>query len=285
MLAHANKSTNDISKKAARTSGTNTSVIAPGETPLGKKALDKSVDDISKKATSTSGPNTFVIAPGETPLGKKALEKPSTISKRQGKKLAENKISTPRTTGKKALEKQSAISKLQEKKLAKNKSSTPPTAGKQALKKPSSAISKQQKKKIVVNKTSKMPTRKRSERNTKKHPWAMTNPKRSEKNTKKNPWSMVNPYYQFRKSILSDDDLKMVVPPYTRDLHTFYMEHAKSDDESLIMAALRPETNAWPKRGDKSSNRLMQIHVPLNDLYDLFNLDALDLVLLRCFIP
>jgi hypothetical protein len=41
---------------------------------------DKSVDNISKKAVGTSGLNTSVIAPGETPLGKKALEKPSTIS-------------------------------------------------------------------------------------------------------------------------------------------------------------------------------------------------------------
>jgi hypothetical protein len=41
---------------------------------------DKSVDDISKKAVGTSGPNTSAIAPGETPLGKKALEKPSAIS-------------------------------------------------------------------------------------------------------------------------------------------------------------------------------------------------------------
>jgi hypothetical protein len=100
----------------------------------------------------TSGPNTSVIGPGETPLGKKALEKPSAISNQQGKKLAENNISTPRTTGKKSLEKPSAVSKLQEEKLAKNKSSTPPTAGKQALKKPYSAISKQQKKEIAVNK-------------------------------------------------------------------------------------------------------------------------------------
>jgi hypothetical protein len=102
---------------------------------------DKSVGDISKKVVGTSEPSTSVIAPGETPLGKKALEKPLAISNQQGKKLAENKISTPSTTGKKSLEKLSAISKLQEEKLAKNKSSTPPTAGKQALKKPSSAIS------------------------------------------------------------------------------------------------------------------------------------------------
>jgi hypothetical protein len=103
---------------------------------------DKSVDDILKKVVGTSAPNTSVIAPGETPLGNKALEKPLAISNQQGKKLAENKISTPRTAGKKSLEKPSAISKLQEEKLAKNKSSTPPTVGKQALKKPSSAISK-----------------------------------------------------------------------------------------------------------------------------------------------
>jgi hypothetical protein len=127
---------------------------------------DKYVDDISKKVVGTSQPNTSIIAPGETPLSKKALEKPSAISNQQGKKLAKNKISTPRTIGKKSLEKPSAISKLQEQKLAKNKSSTLPTVGKQALKKPSSAISKQQEKKIDVNKTSKMPTTKRSERNT-----------------------------------------------------------------------------------------------------------------------
>jgi hypothetical protein len=105
---------------------------------------DKYVDDTLKKVVGTSGPNTSIISPGETPLGKKALEKPSAISNQQGKKLVENKISTPCTVGKKSLEKPSAISKLQEEKLAKNKISTPPTAGKQALKKPSTTISKQQ---------------------------------------------------------------------------------------------------------------------------------------------
>jgi hypothetical protein len=63
----------------------------------------KSVDDISKKVVGTFGPNTSVIALSETPLGKNALEKPSAISNQQGKKLAENKISTPRTVGKKSL--------------------------------------------------------------------------------------------------------------------------------------------------------------------------------------
>jgi hypothetical protein len=107
------------------------------------------------------------------------------FTNQQGKKLAENKFSTPRTAGKKSLEKPSAISKLQEEKLAKNKSSTPPTVGKQALKKPSSAISKQQEKEIAINKTFNRPTRKQSKRNTKENPWYMTNPKRSERNTEK----------------------------------------------------------------------------------------------------
>jgi hypothetical protein len=52
---------------------------------------NKSIDDILKKVVGTSGPNTSVIAPGETPplLGNKALEKPSsTISKHKEKKLA-----------------------------------------------------------------------------------------------------------------------------------------------------------------------------------------------------
>jgi hypothetical protein len=47
-----------------------------------------------KKVVGTFGPNTFVIAPGETPLGKKALEKPSAISNQQGKKLAEKNLYT-----------------------------------------------------------------------------------------------------------------------------------------------------------------------------------------------
>jgi hypothetical protein len=55
---------------------------------------NKSVDDTLKKVVGTFGPNTFVIAPGETPLGKKALEKPSAISNQQGKKLAEKNLYT-----------------------------------------------------------------------------------------------------------------------------------------------------------------------------------------------
>jgi hypothetical protein len=57
------------------------------------------------------------------------------------------------------------------------------------------------------------------------------------------------------------------------------MQCGKLDDASDIMVALRPGTNAWLKR-DESSNTLQQIPVQLSDLYDLFNLDALDLTLL-----
>jgi hypothetical protein len=91
----------------------------------------------------------------------------------------------------------------------------------------------------------------------------MTNPKQSESDTEKNPWAMA--------------------APFTRKLHTFYMQHGKSDDASDIMVALGPGTNAWLKR-DESSNTLQLLPVQLSDLYDLFNLDALDLTLLRCFI-
>jgi hypothetical protein len=157
------------------------------------------------------------------------------------------KISTPHTTGKKSLVKPSAISKLLEEKLAINKSSTPPTAGKQALKKPSSAIPKQQKKEIVVNKTSRRPTRKRSKRNTKENRGYMTNPKQPESDTEKNPWAMDNPNYKFGKSRLTDGDLKKAAP-FTRNLHKFYIQRGKSDDNSQIMVALRPQSSAWYPR-------------------------------------
>jgi hypothetical protein len=93
---------------------------------------------------------------------------------------------------------------------------------------------------------------------------------------------MVNPSYKFVKILLSDDDLKNSAP-CTRELHTFYVECGKLDDHSDIMVELLPGTSAWPK-SDESSNGLEQIPMQLSDLYDLFNLDALDLTLLCCFI-
>jgi hypothetical protein len=93
---------------------------------------------------------------------------------------------------------------------------------------------------------------------------------------------MANPNYKFGKNFLSDGDLKKAAP-FTRKLHTFYMQRGASDDASDIMVALGPRTNAWLKR-DGSSNALQQMPVQLRDLYDLFNLYALDITLLRCFI-
>jgi hypothetical protein len=61
------------------------------------------------------------------------------------------------------------------------------------------------------------------------------------------------------------------------------MQRGASDDASDIMVALGPRTNAWMKR-DESSNALQQMPVQLSDLYDLFNLNALDMTLLHCFI-
>jgi hypothetical protein len=110
----------------------------------------------------------------------------------------------------------------------------------------------------------------------------MTNPKQSESDTEKNPRAMASPNYKFGKNILSDGDLKKVAP-FTRKLHTFYMQRGASDDAFDIMVALGPRTNAWLKR-DESSNALQQMPVQLSDLYDLFNLDALDMTLLCYFI-
>jgi hypothetical protein len=58
---------------------------------------------------------------------------------------------------------------------------------------------------------------------------------------------MDNPNYKFRKSLLTDGDLKKVAP-FTRKLHKFYMQRGKSDDDSDIMVALRFDSNAWPLR-------------------------------------
>jgi hypothetical protein len=65
---------------------------------------------------------------------------------------------------------------------------------------------------------------------------------------------MANPNYKFGKNILSDGDLKKAAP-FTTKLHTFYMQRGKSDDDSNIMVAVRPRTNAWLKR-DESSTEL-----------------------------
>jgi hypothetical protein len=108
----------------------------------------------------------------------------------------------------------------------------------------------------------------------------MTNSNQSKRDIEKNPWAMDNPNYKFEKSFLSDGDLKKAAP-FTRKLHKFYMQRGKSDDDSHIMVALRPETSAWPPRW---SNGLQQPPMQLSDSYDLFNLDALDLTVLRCFI-
>jgi hypothetical protein len=93
---------------------------------------------------------------------------------------------------------------------------------------------------------------------------------------------MANPNYKFGKNILSDGNLKKAAP-FTRKLHTFYIQRGESDDASDIMVALGRRTNAWLKR-DESSNALQQMPVQLSDLYDLFNLNALDRTLLHCFI-
>jgi hypothetical protein len=62
---------------------------------------------------------------------------------------------------------------------------------------------------------------------------------------------MVNPNYKFGMSHLSDDYLKKAAPCF-KELHTFYMQCGKLDDDSDIIVALWPGTNAWPKTDESS---------------------------------
>jgi hypothetical protein len=71
----------------------------------------------------------------------------------------------------------------------------------------------------------------------------MISPKKSESDTEKNPWAMDSPNYKFGKSLLIDGDLKKDAP-FTRKHHKFYIQCGKSDDNSHIMVALRPESSA-----------------------------------------
>jgi hypothetical protein len=41
---------------------------------------------------------------------------------------------------------------------------------------------------------------------------------------------MANPNYKFGKNLFGDGDLKKAAP-FTRKLHTFYMQRGKSDDD------------------------------------------------------
>jgi hypothetical protein len=52
---------------------------------------------------------------------------------------------------------------------------------------------------------------------------------------------MTNPNYKFGDIILRDDDLNGAAP-CTRDIHTFFMQCCKDEDDSPIMVTLRPGT-------------------------------------------
>jgi hypothetical protein len=76
---------------------------------------------------------------------------------------------------------------------------------------------------------------------------------------------MDNPNYKFGKSFLTDGDLKKAAP-FTRKLHKFYMQCGKSDDDSHIMVALRPDSSVWRPRWSNGLQQLLtqKVHLAPN---------------------
>ena len=110
--------------------------------------------------------------------------------------------------------------------------------------------------------------------------------KPSERNAKKKAANVamthINPNYTFGDAMLSTNELNHPdTAPSVTNLHNFYMGCCKDNDESLIQGIIWPKHGWWPVREDEKYELLFVI---ISDLYDLFNLDALDMGLLHCFI-
>ena len=73
------------------------------------------------------------------------------------------------------------------------------------------------------------------------------------------------------KPMLSELDLANV-GVNTKGLHNHYMTHASNDDTSIMGEFKAEDLNSGPGF----------FSVSLSDLYDVFNLDALDISLIRC---
>jgi hypothetical protein len=70
-----------------------------------------------------------------------------------------------------------------------------------------------------------------------------------ERNTKKNPWAMTNPNYKCRKSILSDNDLNVAAP------FTIISTHSTSNVLSQMMILrLLSHFGPRPEHGQREKN-------------------------------
>ena len=85
-------------------------------------------------------------------------------------------------------------------------------------------------------------------------------------------WTMANPKYKPGEPMLSEEALK-AVGPSCESLHAYFMEQSVNDANSIIAKVV---ASYFESDGELS------ITVRFNDLYDLFNMDGLDVSLLRC---
>ena len=96
--------------------------------------------------------------------------------------------------------------------------------------------------------------------------------KAAPKEPAKNVWTSAHSKFEMGKPMLSELDLA-TTGVNTRGLHKHYMTHAMNNDNTSIVSEFKAE--------DLHSGPGF-FSVAWSDLYDVFNLDALDISLLRC---
>ena len=87
----------------------------------------------------------------------------------------------------------------------------------------------------------------------------------------KNVWTSAHSKFVMGNPMLSELDL-VTAGANTKGLHTHYMTHANSDDTSIVGHYKAEDLHSGPG----------YFSVSWSDLYDVFNLDALDISLIRC---
>ncbi|CAN6356066.1 unnamed protein product [Urochloa humidicola] len=88
------------------------------------------------------------------------------------------------------------------------------------------------------------------------------------------PWTQPNPCYKYGQPMMTVDELN-TAGPATIALHNYYLKATVEKKKDIVVEY---------KRGhlQRSSDKECFL-VSFNDLYDLFNVDALDVSLMRCF--
>ena len=87
----------------------------------------------------------------------------------------------------------------------------------------------------------------------------------------KNVWTSAHSKFVMGKPMLSELDLA-TAGVNTKGLHKHYMTHANDDDMSIMGEFKAEDLHSGP----------CFFSVSWSDLYDIFNLDALDISFIRC---